>query len=207
MKPASLEQALEFAQEELNVLYLQNRNKPQASRQFQPAQFSHPMQKAPGFSPPPPASYRMQNQPSQGSWPAQFPVNNARPFYPAGHRPQFNGPSRTQQMMRALPRSNMSTGFKIPPRHPPQQNYPQPMSGVSHAVARTLPPQRQLHVNETFPECDYYEHPDLTSDDQHAYYDYENANQEIDMTHQCPISDPAEGEQNFCPSPSSNAPT
>lgn len=44
----------------------------------------------------------------------------------------FQGPSRTHQAMRALPRSNMSIEFKIPPRFTPQgpQSHPAPMSWV-----------------------------------------------------------------------------
>lgn len=95
-------------------------------------------------------------------------------------RPPFQGISRTQQMMKALPRSNMSTGFKIPPRpnmpqpiYSVQQQYPRPMSGVTHPPARTLPPtpqyrqQQQLNVNET---CDpYFSDFDYATDN---YYEY-----------------------------------
>lgn len=133
MKPESLEQALEFAQEELNVLYLQNRHQPNFYRKPTPqsTQFNQPTQRP--FNHPNPPPY----------------MNTQRPQY------QGQGPSRTQQVMRALPRSNMSTGFKIPPRYQPShQIQPQPMSGISHPVARTLPPTyrtnpRQIHMNET----------------------------------------------------------
>ncbi|KAH9635048.1 hypothetical protein HF086_004402 [Spodoptera exigua] len=58
------------------------------------------------------------------------------------YRHQFQGPSKTQQAMRALPRADMSTGFRIPVRNKPQ-NGPVPMSGISHPVARDLPLTRQ----------------------------------------------------------------
>lgn len=113
-------------------------------------------------------------------------------------RPNFQGPSRTQQMFRALPRSNMSTGFRIPPRQSvdlkPRYDYPQPMSGISHPVARPLPPApiykrphdwrihgnpppnnyfktRELNSNECYDQDHYTVNYD---DYENYYYDYEN---------------------------------
>jgi hypothetical protein len=74
-------------------------------------------------------------------------------------------------MFRALPRSNMSTGFRI---NHQQQNYPQPMSGVSHPVARTLAPTRN-NWNQYPPRNNRAEanmHESQLSDQN--YHDYEN---------------------------------
>lgn len=107
MRPQSLEQALEFAQEELNVVYLQKKNShpPHLQRQLSP-HFSNapaPIQFRPYAEPP---QMHVRQTPTQG----KFAHYNLSP------RPPAQGPSRTQEIMRALPRSNMSTGFRIPPR-------------------------------------------------------------------------------------------
>lgn len=179
MRPPTLEKALEFAQEELNVMYLQNKE----PRKFPPvysqnASRSNPTQ----FLVPRPAFV-----------PQMPPPNVTRPIYSlqqpnTPNRPPYQGPSRTQQMFGALPRSDMSTGFKIQPRPQPMnsfQNRPTPMSGVSHPVARTLPPisrnvapyqpQREMHSNEAYETYDpntyddynqeYPEYPGFVSND------------------------------------------
>jgi hypothetical protein len=151
MKPTSLEQALQFAQAELNVMYLQNKNK------------TYEIAQKPYFP-----KQNQNNFPQRFSQAEQHFTNN-NSFGPRTN-PQQAGPSRTQQMFRALPRSNMSTGFRIPHQ---QQNHPQPMSGVSHPVARTLAPTRN-NWNQYPPRnrAEANVHESQLSDKK--YFDYEN---------------------------------
>lgn len=132
MRPPTLEKALEFAQEELNIIYMQNKN-------FYPRKITQqtPTFRTNNFNP------FLNKQISQ-----QSHMNNSQMLPHLNNKP-YQGPSRTQQMFRALPRSNMSTGFRIPHRetlhtqHQRQvsnQTHGQPMSGISHPKARTLPP-------------------------------------------------------------------
>lgn len=112
-----------------------------------------------------------------------------------------SGPSRTQQIFRAMPRSNMSTGFRIPPRQNSslqnQSIQPQPMSGISHPVARTLPPTRphwqghgnshanykprEMHVNETYNPYEstfYFDDPSTCE----QYFQYEYPTQDNNLS-------------------------
>lgn len=180
MRPETLEKALEYTQDEINVVYLQNKNHQSSQvpkRNFQPSphmqgarNFSLPQNNNFGYSPQPKFTPYQNTSQMQSKTP--FTPGNAPPF-----RHQF--PSRTQQEMRALPRSNMSTGFKIPPRpqySPPQR--PVPMSGISHPVARQFPltrqyDQRQANVNETYEQYyddhyteDYYQFCESNPDNQ-----------------------------------------
>lgn len=181
MRPDSLEKALEFAQGELNVIYLQNKQK-----FFETAQKPH-------FSNH--NNYRrfydtaqyFQQQPQPQQQPPRFD-NNTNPIRYQSNPQQQAGPSRTQQMLRALPRSNMSTGFRIPqrPQFPQQQqNYPRPMSGVSHFGARTLAPTRynpnfktetNMHDSQNYdpnyPNNGYYDDYDYNYD-YNCVYHYE----------------------------------
>lgn len=99
-------------------------------------------------------------------------------------RLQFQGPSKTQQAIRALPRAEMSTGFRIPPRNKPQ-NVPVPMSGISHLVARNIPlirqtDRRQVNFNET-DDYDDYEQTDSIDYSQYLpeLYSSENAHENM----------------------------
>lgn len=174
MRPPSLEKALEYAQEEMNVVYLQQKIIP-SSKRLLPI-FPNVL-----------AQYPQMNR----KIPQNFHPNR---FIPQQPSPFYQGPSRTQQMFKALPRSNMSTGFRVNPRPSTSQqapnNQPRPMSGVSHPVARVLPPTnmhdwrnygnpppsnyfttREANVNEFFvqePDFDYYVPEDLYYCD----YDY-----------------------------------
>lgn len=141
MRPSSLEDALKYAEEELNVIYMQNKHKPVPQRNPVPLQSNFYNRQNPNFASNQPIQAHVPNQPRFSTYRPQGPPMQ----YGAVH-PQ-PGPSRTQQMFRSLPRSNMSTGFKIPPKPQMSQpnfnrNLPQPMSGISHPVARTIPPTR-----------------------------------------------------------------
>lgn len=180
MRPDSLEDALKFAQEELNVIYLLSKNRA-PTKSATP--FTTPM-----IMPQPfrsvPVSPNLYPQ-SNSFNPFYQPMHGTVPLTPSIHN-NFNpgpipGPSRTQQVFKALPRSNMSTGFRIPPRpqvfhqnsYTNKTNPPQSMSGISHPVARTLPPlkrdyqprdnaytysnfkPREMNMNELYnPYCD-----------------------------------------------------
>lgn len=201
MRPNSIEKALEFVQEELNVMYLQHRSdlpKPCSSQRFTPLNPG-------GFTPPraqatatplwlPQVPLRaMQMQP---------PIPQPFKFYPPQNQPRM--PTRTQQMLGATPpnynpRSNM---FRLPPRNgPPQFLAPQPMSGVQHYSPRVVPhglmtghdwrksgnPQpnnyfktREMNVNEcagyddsySYMTPDYYYEPDYTYSADNNNYEY-----------------------------------
>ncbi|CAH1634756.1 unnamed protein product [Spodoptera littoralis] len=56
--------------------------------------------------------------------------------------PQYRGPSRTQQMFSAPPPNNGPQNvFRMPGPKPSGSNLPQPMSGVSHYVAKPFAPR------------------------------------------------------------------
>lgn len=155
MRPDSIEKALEYVQEELNIQYLQQRNESVPRHQLAhrtppalPTAFSMPKfnnfnsvpnfnsQAAPRYNPPPPPlRLSMQPQPFKFNMPS-----NAQ-----SQQPRM---SRTQQMFSAPPprynpQSNM---FRLPPRHQPQyQPPPKPMSGVQHFTPRPLPPTLSGH--------------------------------------------------------------
>uniref|UniRef100_A0A1E1WP53 Retrotransposon gag domain-containing protein n=1 Tax=Pectinophora gossypiella TaxID=13191 RepID=A0A1E1WP53_PECGO len=193
MRPPTIEKALEFVQEELNALYLQQRNDslPKAQLQGKPT---------PTFLPPVPVPvHKPFNMPPQ---PFKFysPPQQHMRFNPQPQNP-LPGPSRTQQMFRALPpnynpRSNV---FRLPQRNP----VPTPMSGVQHFTPRNLPltghdwrrhgnppptnyfKTREVNVNECATDYDnYYYYPDYYSDmtyqptyDNDYYNSYQNYTQ------------------------------
>lgn len=201
MRPESIEKALEFVQEELNVMYLQQRSdipKPYNSQRFTssiPVGFTTPRGQgvaAPLWSPQAPP-HAMHMQP-----PTQQPFK----FYTPQNQPR--GPTRTQQMLGAAPpnynpRSNM---FRLPPRYgSPQMLASQPMSGVQHFTPKMLPhapmaghdwrrsgnpppnnyfKTREMNVNEcagyddsySYMTPDYYYEPDYTYSVDNNNYDY-----------------------------------
>lgn len=177
MRPETIEKALEFVQDELNVIYLQQRNN-LATDQRKPSSSSAPHN-----------SYQQFTQP-------KFPPmnNNFNPpkFSPGpswqkpNFNPQFNNhqrtpmqPTRTQQMFRA-PLPNYNSGFRIPNRNPPQNNSgPKPMSGVSHFVTKPLPPRIPGHDWQKFgnpPPSNYFRSRELNFNEFCDYNDYEYGN-------------------------------
>lgn len=154
MRPVSMEQALQFVQEELNTVYMQQLNEggkkdwqrhplqgrinlPLSNFQPKPMSFGVPAPQAAFNMPGPSRPYPMQPQPFQVGRPN---------FTPQMQPPR--GPSRTQQIMRAPPQNYnpQSNVFRMPNRAPQfqPQNQPRPMSGVSHFVPRTLPQTQTL---------------------------------------------------------------
>lgn len=194
MRPDSMEKALSFVQEELNTLYLQQRNDNLPKRAWHP-------------------------QPSVPINTFNLPLNNftmTRPVgnlnmpiqqqntYPKNHLgwkpnqiiPQYRGPSRTQQIFRAPPTNYNphDNVFKVPPRPqvPPtiRNNFSQPMSGVSHYTSRPMPPSghdwrkfgnpppnnyfktREVNFNDF--DFDYgCDNPDYDYEYYTEYYDYQ----------------------------------
>lgn len=235
MRPNTLEDALQFAQEELNILYLQGKNKPTPSRNMAP--FTAPIARSQMFSAPtvvkpqfPPHLPFAQNSHLHTFMTNRNPPPMQRMFQ---QNPNNPGPSRTQQIFRAMPRSDMSTGFKIPPRaqfsrQNPPYNQGQPMSGVSHPVARTLPPTRpnswqnqgnshanyrprEMHMNETqnpYESCFYnYEHQFI--DEQYDMGPYEYPPQDMFLYDQNDHTDVGVSQNydtNFHSSTDTNAP-
>lgn len=145
MRPETIEKALEFVQEELNTMYLQQRNDHLPDRRGPIQANHHPGQSKlfnVNYNTPQP-NY---NKPFNISAPGPSRFHNI--LAPAPHQPrqsfsQYNqaGPSRTQQMFRALPPNhNPNNAFRPPPPRNPATQYPRPMSGVSHFSARPMRP-------------------------------------------------------------------
>lgn len=154
MRPENMEKALEYVQEELNTLYMQQRNEGGNSKK----DWQQPTSSVPQYNlplnnfvprpanvvgpkpflnmPGPSRQFHMQAQPHQGWRPNPASQMQMQPP---------RGPTRTQQMMRAPPPNYnaQSNAFRMPNMHQPQQptNFgaPRPMSGVSHFVTKQLP--------------------------------------------------------------------
>lgn len=146
MRPDSVEKALEFVQEELNVMYLQGRNE-FADKKPQFSSLPKPMHMAPiampaykPFNFPAPAPPMPNLKFSQQPW---KPNNFSQSNLPVPYRP-MNMPTRTQQMFRAQPPNYNAhqNRFQMPPSN--QNAGPKPMSGVSHYVIKERPPFRPL---------------------------------------------------------------
>lgn len=202
MRPETIEKALEFVQEELNVMYLQHRNNSGADRR--PLVQTQPPSKVPyvNFNSVP----REFNLGSPGpSWqrPSNPPIHTPQNWRPPSH---FNQApqrmpmqlTRTQQMFRAPPPNYNNSGFRMPPRNTPHSySGPKPMSGVSHFVPKPLPPKipghdwqrlgnpppsnyfktKELNFNQTYEDNDY----DYYSPSYDYQYDvYSNYNYDYD---------------------------
>lgn len=194
MRPESMEKALEFVQEELNTLYMQERSGGTSSRKdwqqpisntprfnnlpmnsFVPGQsngFGLAPMKQPIFSMPGPSrQIPMQVQPYQAWRPN--PILQSQPP---------RGPTRTQQMFRAPPQNYnpQSNTFRMPYRPQPQQSHnfgnisrPTPMSGVSHFVEKRLPltgHDWQKHGNP--PPTNYFKSREVNFNESDGYDNY-----------------------------------
>lgn len=196
MRPDTIEKALEFVHEEINTMYLQQRNdhlperRPvQSTSSFNPSTYQikpfnlhtpQPVTFSAPFNQPGPSKSFYQPQPPRPmqAWRPQVPFNR--------------GPTRTQQMLSAPPPNHrpQSNVFRLPQQRPsytPINNGPKPMSGVSHFVPKPMPrpstghdwtqqgnpppsnyfKTREMNVNEV-DFYDYYEYPDYAYND---YYD------------------------------------
>lgn len=164
MRPETMEKALEFVQEEINTLYLQQRNEGGSSKKdWQLNNCNHNLQ----------TSHRQNhvfNSSRQFTNPLHIASTSRQPMFdtprqfsgptvpPPGWKPNFNHhhhhhqapqyrmPTRTQQMFAAPPPNHHpnSNAFRMPHRPQPQPTYnygnPRPMSGVSHFTSKPLPP-------------------------------------------------------------------
>lgn len=191
MRPETMEKALEFVQEELNTLYLQQRNEGGHSRKEgtssspnsnlplntfipKPTAFNMPLPSRPAFTNIPNPS----RQPPMQS----FPIQNWRPNPPQMHPPR--GPTRTQQMMRAPPPNYnpQSNVFKLPNRPQPPQGFnfnnnarPTPMSGVTPFVTKHLPlTGRDWRQFGNPPPSNYFKTREVNFNETDADYNYSN---------------------------------
>lgn len=160
MRPESMEKALEFIQEELNTLYMQERS---GGSSISRKDWQQPTSNASKFNLPlnnftprltnghgfRPMNQQMFNMPGPSRPnPMQAHPNQGWRPNPMSQSQPPRGPTRTQQMFRAPPQNYnpQSNAFRMPYRPQPQQpqNYgnaprPTPMSGVSNYVERRLP--------------------------------------------------------------------
>lgn len=188
MRPDSIEKALEYVHDEMNTLYLQQRNeslperKMQSTSSFNPNRFSY-VQSPVALTPPraftfPPA-INMPGPPKPINLPPQRPMQIWRP-----QMPYNRGPTRTQQMFSAPPPNYrpQSNVFKLPQQRPGYSHNtgPQPMSGVSHYVTKPFPPRPQLSGHDWMkqgnpPPSNYFKTRDInfneTYDSELYYYD------------------------------------
>lgn len=198
MRPPTLEKALEYAHKESNIIYLQNKNRTIPPRK----NFQSPYQLAShSFRPHHNFNSQLHTTPNTLSLLPQNPRQQGPSFRPPYAPPQsspvmqyrqpYFRPSRTQQMFREPP-TNVSTGFRIPSYHRPNQhhqknNNPTPMSGISHRAARTLPPTymqakrnlqnnlpptQELNMNESYNDFYYQDNSNANNDpdsDNHYY--------------------------------------
>lgn len=180
MRPETIEKALEYVQEELNILYQQQRtdNQPRPQVGFRP-----PPAMPTGFSVPKPVNFNapihsLANQPMQRFTPqppAQRYVQPQSQPFKFNNNFQQRMPSRTQQMFGAPPpRYNpQSNNFRLPPRNQPQLSNPRPMSGVQHFIPKALPPTLSGHDWRRFgnpPPNNYFKSREINLNEC-AYYD------------------------------------
>lgn len=189
MRPETIEKALEYVQEEANVMYLQERSdfpkppnnhkmfntNPHHPSSWRPQHFTPPIPNSPapvGMRPPPPQPFKFNPQPNH-------------PF-------QNRVPNRTQQMFRALPQSYNpnSNLFRLQAKNNVPQNLgPKPMSGVQHFTPKPMlsghdwrrsgnpPPNnyfksREMNVNECAAYDDSYNTDGYCYEPEYYYNDY-----------------------------------
>ncbi|CAK1540651.1 unnamed protein product [Leptosia nina] len=178
MRPDSAEKALEFVQEELNVMYLQNRNDSVSEKKIQSVQLPKPIQLAPNNFPAFKPFNPVARPPSMPIW--QPPQQQWKPNFqqPAPFR-SMNMPSRTQQMFRAPPPNynpHQNNFFSVP-RNVPQNQGPKPMSGVSHYVTRERPLTTQLTGHDwrkhgNIPASNYFKTKEMNMNECDSYENY-----------------------------------
>lgn len=181
MRPCTIEKALEYVQEELNVMYLHQRHEsPKVQQNFKINTPSSPIGYMPQLRPQAlqapmpnwlaPAGPRVLAQPQ----PQPFKFNTPQ------NQPPFRMPTRTQQMFRALPPNynSLSNVFRVPPRNnnPPQNSSPKPMSGVQQFVPKTLP-HTSMTGHDWFksgnpPPTNYFKTRDMNVHECASYDDY-----------------------------------
>lgn len=142
MRPITIEKALEFVQDEINVMYVQQRNESIHVRKSTHAEpltrkMPPPFMPLPRINSLPHNMYRPMTQTYYQAPPPWRP-NFQRPHF-QNHPPNQNMPTRTQQIFRAPPPNYNphSNVFRIQPRN---NAGPKPMSGVVPYTPKVLPP-------------------------------------------------------------------
>lgn len=179
MRPDTIEKALEYVQEEMNTMYLQQRNdhlpKSVASTSGYKPPAHVPMYSA--FAVPKPFTFNNPMRfPSVQVPQPRFAANPMKPIFNMQYnqQPRPGMPTRTQQMFSAPPpnynpRSNV---FKLPPRN---NNFSRPMSGVSHYTPRVLPPTAHDWSKQgNPPQSNYFKTRDVNVNECTTYDDYSN---------------------------------
>lgn len=180
MRPSSIETALEYVQEELNTMYLQQRNDSLPKRVEHNASNYRPPVHTPMPNNYVPKPFAFASNNMQGpSHPPRFNTHAGFQTPQFAPQNQTRMPTRTQQMFGARPPNYnpQSNVFRLPPRPAFNNHVPKPMSGVSHFAPRVLPPTthdwsrhgnppptnyfktRDVNVNECTPYDDYYNYP------------------------------------------------
>ncbi|KAL4718244.1 hypothetical protein ACJJTC_018243 [Scirpophaga incertulas] len=176
--PDSIEKALEFVHDEMNTLYLQQRNGNVSESKLQyttlPNQpkFSHSLPPPVALQPSRPFNFLPQ-RPFNVPGPSRPMITQPqRPMTGWRPQPQFRGPSRTQQMFAAPPPNYkpQSNVFRLPQRQgfqPPYASH-QPMSGVTPYIAKQLPSIKTPHdwtKHGNPPPTNYFKTREETHDD------------------------------------------
>lgn len=149
MRPASVDEALQFVQDELNVIYMQQKytfssekkshqptqipRLPPVVASAMPAMPSLPVARSYNFQPS--NNWQQTMPPQQQPWKPNLHTNNFQPR-------MSNMPTRTQQIFRAMPSgyNPQNNSFRFIPRNQTPNQGPRPMSGVSHFTTKPLPP-------------------------------------------------------------------
>lgn len=157
MRPETIEKALEFVHDETNTIYLQNRNQRLPDKKVINSMhvpnhfvsgFKIPNQ---SFSTP---TFKPINYSTPGPSRPQMIPPSAPQLRQNFYQPRQFGPTRTQQIFRALPPNYnpQHSNFQMNSRPNPQtgNNQPRPMSGVSHFVTRPLPPTQSAFTGHNW---------------------------------------------------------
>lgn len=184
MRPDTIEKALEFVHEEMNTLYLQQRNDHVPDRKTQPQVspkipygFMPPIHVAPPTPRPsnlqPPGSFNMPGPSRPPMLQGQHPVPIWR-----NQPPQNRGPTRTQQMFSSPPPNYIPQGqvFRMPGPRPTTSNTPHPMSGVSHYVAKPFAPRASHDWSKSGnpPPSNYFRTREFNFNDFNDQLQYDN---------------------------------
>lgn len=208
MRPTTIEKALEYVQEELNIIYLQQRNEPHRNH-YTPKVPSHP---STSLNPPHPFNVQV----PAPRWPVPIGQQPMRPppqpfkLNQAMQQHQQRMPTNTQRAFGAPPPNYNPNShvFKLPPRNNPHQpSVPQPMSGVQRFTPRPLPhtlmtghdwrklgnpppsnyfKSREMNLNECAVYDDSYYNPyDCYYEPVYGYNDYAHYTNDLTPDYAC----------------------
>lgn len=178
MRPDTIEKALEYVQEELNVMYLQERSEVSKSTT---QKNSNPATPHTNTNPVPPRNNNfavpIPNWPNPiGIRPNQLPPPQPFRFNPnfVNQHSQNRMPNRTQQIFRAVPQTYnaQSNMFRLPPRNNPAQNQnqgPKPMSGVQPFTPRPMLSGHNWQNSGNPPPTNYFKHREMNMNECASY--------------------------------------